>query len=99
MSLNYGLNYGHGIADNNKVYDIDKIEKYVSGDFMTAFVEKVGFMGFTYRFEAMNILEGERCRERFRYVGGTIATGNLSEVENSCSNTGIKYSIKIRGTF
>lgn len=99
LSLNYGLNYGHGIADNNKAYDIDKIEKYVSGDFMTAFVEKVGFMGFTYRFEAMNILEGERCRERFRYVGGTIATGNLSEVEDSCSNTGIKYAVKIRGTF
>lgn len=99
MSLNYGFNYNHGFSGNNKVYDIDKIEKYDSGDFMTAFVEKVGFMGFTYRFEAMNMLEGERCRERFRYVNGTIATGNLSEVENSCSNTGIKYAVKIRGTF
>ena len=47
----------------------------------------------------MNILEGERCRVRSRFVGGTIATGYLNEIEDSCSNTGIKYAIKIRGTF
>lgn len=99
LSLNYGFNYNHGFEGNRKAYDIDKIEDYNSGDFMTAFVEKVGFMGFTYRFEAMNMLEGERCRVRYRYVGGTIATGNLNEFEDSCSNTGIKYAIKIRGTF
>lgn len=99
MSLNYGFNYMHSFEGNRKAYDIDKIEDYESGDFLTAFVEKVGFMGFTYRFEAMNILEGERCRVRNRYVGGTIATGYLNEIEDSCSNTGIKYAIKIRGTF
>ena len=99
MSMNYGFNYNHGFEGNRKAFDIDKIEAYESGDFLTAFVEKVGFMGFTYRFEAMNILEGERCRVRNRYVGGTIATGYLNEIEDSCSNTGIKYAIKIRGTF
>ena len=99
MSMNYGFNYNHGFQGNRKAYDIDKIEDYESGDFLTAFVEKVGFMGFTYRFEAMNILEGERCRVRTRYVGGTIATGYLNEIEDSCSNTGIKYAFKIRGTF
>ena len=99
MSMNYGFNYNHGFQGNRKAYDIDKIEDYESGDFLTSFVEKVGFMGFTYRFEAMNILEGERCRVRNRYVGGTIATGYLNEIEDSCSNTGIKYAFKIRGTF
>jgi outer membrane receptor for ferrienterochelin and colicins len=99
LSLNYGFNYMHSFEGNRKAYDIDKIEAYESGDFLTAFVEKVGFMGFTYRFEAMNMLEGERCRVRNRYVGGTIATGYLNEIEDSCSNTGIKYAIKIRGTF
>lgn len=99
QSMNYGFNYNHGFEGNRKAYDIDKIEDYNSGDFLTAFVEKVGFMGFTYRFEAMNIMEGERCRVRNRYVGGTIATGYLNEIEDSCSNTGIKYAIKIRGTF
>ncbi len=99
MSLNYGFNYNHGFKDNRKAFDVDKWEDYNSGDFMTTFVETVGFMGLTYRFETMNLLKGERCRERYRYVGGTIATGNLNEIENSCSDTGIKYAIKIRGTF
>lgn len=99
MSLNYGFNYNHGFTGNRKAYDIDKIEDYESGDFLVAFVEKVGFMGLTYRFDVMNLLEGERCRIRSRYVGGTIATGYLNEIEDSCSNTGAKYAIKIRGTF
>lgn len=99
MSLNYGFNYNHGFDGNRKAYDIDKIEDYNSGDFMIAFAEKVGFMGLTYRFEATNLLKGERCRVRSRYLGGTIATGTLSEIEDSCSDTGIKYALKIRGTF
>ncbi len=99
MSLSYGFDYSHGFRGNRKAYDIDKIEDYNSGDFMIAFAEKVGFMGFTYRFEAFNVVEGERCRVRSRYLGGTIATGYLNEIEDSCSNTGIKYAIKIRGTF
>lgn len=99
LSFNYGFDYRHSFEGDRLAYDIDKIEDYNSGDFMTAFVEKVGFMGLTYRFEAMNIVEGERCRVRSRYLGGTIATGYLSEIEDSCSNTGIKYAIKIRGTF
>lgn len=99
LTLNYGFNYSHGITGNRKLYDIDKIEDYNSGDNLSMFVEKVGFAGLTYRFEAMNALEGERCRDRYRYTGGTIATGNLVEIEDSCSNTGIKLALKIRGTF
>jgi len=98
-TLNYGFNYNHGFLGNRKAYDIDKIEDYNSGDFLTLFAETVGFAGLTYRFEAMNALEGERCRERYRYVGGTIATGKLAEIEDSCSNTGLKLALKIRGTF
>jgi len=98
-SLNYGFNFNHGFYGNRKAYDIDKIEDYNSGDFLTLFAETVGFAGLTYRFEAMNALEGERCRERSRYVGGTIATGRLAEIEDSCSNTGLKLALKIRGTF
>jgi hypothetical protein len=97
--MNYGFSYNHGFSGNRKLYDIDKIEDYYSGDFLTTFVETVGFAGLTYRFEAMNLLEGERCRERYRYTGGTIATGSLAEIEDSCSNTGVKLALKIRGTF
>ena len=48
MSLNYGFNYNHGFEGNRKAYDIDKIENYESGYFLTALVEKVGFTGFSY---------------------------------------------------
>ncbi|MDA1372668.1 MAG: hypothetical protein O2971_18185 [Proteobacteria bacterium] len=44
-------------------------------------------------------LKSVRCRIRERYTGGTIATGVLSEIEDSCSHSGEKYAIKIRGTF
>jgi len=98
-SLNYGFNFSHSLEGNRKVYDIDKIEDYNNGDSLTVFVETIGWAGLTYRFESMNTLEGERCRDRYRYVGGTIATGTLAEIEDSCSNTGIKLALKIRGTF
>lgn len=98
-SLSYGFNFSHSLEGNRKVYDIDKIEDYNTGDSLTVFVETIGWAGLTYRFESMNTLEGERCRDRYRYVGGTIATGTLAEIEDSCSNTGIKLALKIRGTF
>ncbi len=98
-SLNYGFNYRHGFTGNQKAYDIDKIEDYASGDFMTVFLETRGWADLTYRFEAMNLLSGERCRIRSRFIGGTIATGRLNEIEDSCSDTGIKWALKVRGTF
>ena len=64
-----------------------------------AFLEIQGWGGLIYRFEATNPPEQYRCRIRTRYVGGTIATGRLNETEDSCSHTGEKYAIKIRGTF
>ncbi|MEX0619024.1 MAG: TonB-dependent receptor plug domain-containing protein [Pseudohongiellaceae bacterium] len=99
MALNYGFNFSHGFTGERFAYDIDKIEEYEQGDNLTVFVEKIGWGGLTYRFETMNTLEGERCRVRSRYTGGTIATGVLNEIEDSCSNTGIKIALKVRGTF
>ena len=68
-------------------------------DFIMAFIELQGWGGLTYRFEATNFHEQERCRVRSRYIGGTIATGSFNEIENSCSQAGEKYAIKVRGTF
>jgi len=90
-------------------------------DFVIAFIELQGWGGLTYRFEATNFHEQERCRVRSRYIGGTIATGSFheqercrvrsryiggtiatgsfNEIENSCSQAGEKYAIKVRGTF
>lgn len=98
-SMNYGITYNDSIQDNNKVYDIDKIESYNSNAFVIMFLEVQGWAGLTYRFEATNIHESERCRVRSRYTGGTIATGSIREIENSCSHNGEKYAVKIRGTF
>ena len=50
-----------------------------------------------YRFEARD--SGERCRIRTRYIAGTIATGTIGELEDSCSESGPTLAIKIRGTF
>jgi outer membrane receptor for ferrienterochelin and colicins len=97
--INYGFTYRNSILDNNKVYDINRIESYNSDPFSILFVEYQGWEGMTLRFEATNPHESERCRVRLRYTGGTIATGVLSELEDSCSHTGEKYAIKIRGTF
>lgn len=98
-SINYGLNYNDSFEGGRLAYDIDKIEDYDQDAFIMAFVEVQGWAGLTYRFEATNFHEQYRCRVRTRYENGTIATGNISEIEDSCSHAGEKYAIKIRGTF
>ncbi|MCH7671969.1 MAG: TonB-dependent receptor [Proteobacteria bacterium] len=97
--LNYGFTYRKEIPGNRKVFDIDKIESFAQDAFVILFLEVQGWAGLTYRFEATNIHESERCRVRSRYIDGTIASGTLNEIEDSCSHTGEKYAIKIRGTF
>ena len=98
-SINYGVNFNDSFEGGRIAWDIDKIEDYDMDPFILAFVELQGWGGLTYRFEATNFHEQYRCRVRSRYVGGTIATGSLDEVEDSCSHSGEKYAIKIRGTF
>ena len=99
-SFNYGLMWHGSLGDEGSIaYDIDKIEDYNSGGFMMLFAEKQGWGDLTYRFEIFNPNKSERCRVRSRYLGGTIATGYLNEIEDSCSHTGVKYAVKVRGTF
>ncbi len=97
--VNYGLNFNYSLQDNRLAYDVDRIESYNSDPFAVAFFEYQGIENFIIRLEATNVHESERCRVRTRYAGGTIATGSISEIENSCSHAGEKYAIKLRGTF
>ena len=97
--FNYGFSVSHDFRGNRIAYDIDKIESYVSGDFIRLFAETQGWGGLTYRFETFNPIENKRCRVRSRYLGGTIATGYPSEIEDSCSHTGPTIALKVRGTF
>ena len=98
-NINYGINYNDSFEGGRLAYDIDKIEDYDQDPRIMAFLEVQGWGGLIYRFEATNFHEQVRCRIRTRYENGTIATGNISEIENSCSHAGEKYAIKIRGTF
>lgn len=97
--INYGMNLNYGLQDNRLAFDVDRIESYNQDAFAFFFFEYQGFENLIVRLEANNLNEAERCRVRTRYVGGTIATGSISEIEDSCSHTGEKYAIKIRGTF
>jgi len=98
-NINYGITYRKEIPGGTQRFDIDKIESFAQDAFVIMFLEVQGWAGLTYRFETTNIHESERCRIRSRYIGGTIASGTLNEIEDSCSHTGEKYAIKIRGTF
>lgn len=96
-SMNYGVNYRREFYNDFLIYDIDKTEAYPKIGFYSAWVEGQGLGGLTYRFEARDARQ--RCRLRTRYVGGTIATGYIDEIEDSCSEAGAVLAIKIRGTF
>ncbi len=97
-NFNYGFSWNHNFRDGRIAYDIDKIEDYNSGDFVRLFAETQGWGELIYRFEVFNPFENARCRVRSRYLGGTIATGYVSEIEDSCSHIGPTIAIKIRGT-
>jgi hypothetical protein len=96
-NMNYGVNYRREFYNEFRVYDIDKIEQYPKIGFYSAWAEIQGQGGIVYRFEARDARD--RCRVRTRYTGGTIATGVIDEIEDSCSDTGPVLAIKIRGTF
>lgn len=96
-NLNYGVNYRREFFNEFRVYDIDKIEQYPKVGFYSAWAEIQGRGGIIYRFEARDARD--RCRVRTRFTGGTIATGVIEEIEDSCSDAGPVLAIKIRGTF
>jgi len=98
QGLNYGFSYNDGIDGNRPLYDIDNVLFIGSSSDFTVFVEKSGFAGFTYRFEAVNVLDHESKRERRRY-DGYLRDGVLSEIERFSTTSGVKLVLKIRGTF
>jgi hypothetical protein len=97
MNMNYGINYRREFYNEFRVYDIDKIEAYPKVGSYFGWVEVQSQRGVVYRFEARDARD--RCRVRTRYTGGTIATGVIEEIEDSCSDAGPVFAIKIRGTF
>jgi len=96
-NMNWGFNYRREFYNDFLVYDVDKIEEYPKFGFISTWVEVQAWGGLVYRFEMRDAQD--RCRIRTRYTNGTIATGVIDEIEDSCSDAGPVLALKIRGTF
>ena len=96
-NMNWGFNYRREFYNEFRVWDVDKIEQYPKVGSIFSWVEVQAWGGLVYRFEARD--SRDRCRVRTRYINGNIATGNIDEIEDSCSDAGPVLAIKLRGTF
>lgn len=96
-NTNWGFNYRREFYNDFTVFDIDKIERYPKFGSYFAWIETQSWGNLIYRFEVRD--QRHRCRIRTRYTAGTIATGVIDEIEDSCSDAGPVLAIKIRGTF
>jgi len=96
-NMNWGFNYRREFYNDFKVFDVDKIEQYPKVGSISSWFEIQAWGGLVYRFEARDARD--RCRVRTRYINGTIANGDIDEIEDSCSDAGPVLAIKIRGTF
>ncbi len=96
--LNYGLTYVGRWQGGRILYDVDNRYNLALPHDLTLYVEKVGFAGLTYRFEAINMTDHETCPKRVRY-DGNILNGIAKEYEYGCSTTGRRFAFKVRGNF
>lgn len=98
--LSYGFNYFNMAQDGSGRTQIDIIDiERERGDYgLSLFFEKKAFGSITFRFDVQNANDPLRCRERTRFLGATIG-GQVEEVEDFCSGSGVKYALKIRHTF
>lgn len=99
-NFSYGLNGGIPVNGGTGRMQIDIIDVEIDRNEpnVNLFMEKRAFGGVTFRFDMMNASNSQNCRDRIRYVGATV-NGIIEEVEDYCSNTGVKYALKMRHTF
>lgn len=97
-NLNYGFDYGHPINGGERNIEVNTIDSYERGSSLTMFVSTVLFDDVTFRLESNNTLDADSCRNRVRY-NASAASGDISEVENSCWGNGQKLALKVRKTF
>lgn len=96
--MNYGFTYHARWQGGRILYDVDNRYNLAVPNNLTAYVEKVGFAGLTYRLEASNLSNYESCPKRVRY-DGNIRNNIAKEYEFTCSTTGTSFAFKIRGNF
>jgi len=98
LKMNYGFNYFTRINDNRFGYENDSRSTLPFPPRISAFAEKTGFAGLTYRLEVSNAFEQERCVDRRRYTG-YLRDGAIREIEKICTSNGAEVVFKMRGTF
>ncbi len=98
--LTYGINYSNDSNDGEgrKQFDIDDIEERLNQPSMSAYIEKRAFDNLTFRFESRNLTENQWCRRRTRF-NGHIRDGQVREIEDYCSRSGIQLALRVRATF
>ena len=96
--MNYGLNFNNRFDGDNKLYDLEDTESSYGDPFAMAFVEVNAFNDITFRLDSRNINDGQRCRDRVRYVGRR-SDNNLEEVEYMCNGSGRVITLRMSGTF
>ncbi|MDA8601313.1 TonB-dependent receptor [Gammaproteobacteria bacterium] len=99
-NLSYGFNYSTQAREGSNYARIDvfDIEREIPDYDLNLFFEKRAFGGVTFRFDMRNANDRNFCRERTRFDGATV-DGIVEEIENSCRQPGVRYSLKIRNTF
>ncbi|KRO84667.1 MAG: hypothetical protein ABR72_00185, partial [OM182 bacterium BACL3 MAG-120920-bin41] len=95
-NLSYGFNYSTQAREGSNYTRIDvfDIEREIPDYDLNLFFEKRAFGGVTFRFDMRNANDRNFCRERTRFDGATV-DGIVEEIENSCRQPGVRYSLKI----
>jgi outer membrane receptor for ferrienterochelin and colicins len=98
LSLNWGASMRDSFDGETKIYDIDDVLDLYGEPSLSLFAEWISPGGTSWRWDARDVGNPERCSNRTRYVG-RLSAGILEEIERRCSSSGLVMSLKITGTF